>query len=147
MESWELVARETIRELVVRYAHGVDRGRFDEVAALFADDGVLDLPEGRRLTGPDAIREFLGGTRDTMRAGATSPSIRHHVTSHRIDVEGPDGAVGFAYFLVVTERGPDHWGRYADRYVRAGDRWRFAARRVRLDGRASDPRAAGPRQS
>jgi ketosteroid isomerase-like protein len=146
MESWELVARETIRELVARYAHGVDRGRFDEVAALFADDGVLELPEGRRLTGPNAIREFLGGTRDTLRAGATSPLIRHHVASHRIDVEGPDGAVGYAYFLVVTGGGPDHWGRYVDRYVRAGNRWCFAARRVRLDGRATDLRAAERRQ-
>jgi ketosteroid isomerase-like protein len=146
MEIWELVAREMIRDLVARYAHGVDRGRFDEVVALFADDAVLELPDGRRLTGHGAIRAFLDGTRDAARAAGANPFIRHHVASHHIDVEGPDGAVGFAYFFVLTERGPDHWGRYADRYARVGGRWLFASRRVRLDGWAPGSTAAERRR-
>mgnify|MGYP000721056195 CR=1 FL=1 len=28
--------------------------------------------------------------------------------------------------IVVTERGPDHWGRYRDRYVCLDGRWLFA---------------------
>src|SRR5262249_43867324 len=44
-------------------------------------------------------------------------------------------ACGFAYFVVLTARGLDHWGRYDDRYTTAsGGRWLFASRRVRLDG-------------
>ena len=147
MDVSELAARESIRDLVARYAHAADRGQFDEVAALFADDGVLELPDGRRLAGPAEIRAFLGGTGETMRAAATNPFIRHHVSSHRIVVEGADAAVGYAYFLVVTERGPDHWGRYVDRYVAVGATWRFASRRVRLDGYAPGSLAAERRRS
>jgi hypothetical protein len=69
--------------------------------------------------------------------------IRHHVANLHIEVSGPLSASGAAYFFVVTERGPDHWGRYRDRYVcRDGD-WRFAHRRVRLDGRAPDAKLGG----
>ena len=134
MDASELVAREMIRELVAAYAHAADRGRFADVASLFTESGVLELPDGRRFVGPAAIESFLAGTGRSRAAGTTNPSIRHHVSSHSILVESPDAAVGYAYFLVVTEQGPDHWGRYADRYVRENGRWRFAARRVRVDG-------------
>lgn len=138
MSLAELTARELIRDLVARYAHAADRGRFDEVAALFADDGTLELPDGRSLVGPAAIRAFLGDTGERLRAPAAAPVVlRHHVSSHRIVLEGPDAADGWAYLLVMSPRGPDHWGRYADRYVRVGDEWRFASRRVRIDGRAA----------
>jgi len=36
----------------------------------------------------------------------------------------------------VTERGPDHWGRYRDRLVVRDGRWLFAHRRARADGYA-----------
>ena len=74
-------------------------------------------------------------------------TIRHHVTSHRIDVTARDAATGAAYFLVVSDRGPDHWGRYRDRYVTADGAWRFAARRVRVDGWAPDSWAAARRST
>jgi hypothetical protein len=38
VEPWELGAREEIRELVARYAHCADGGRFDDLVALFAED-------------------------------------------------------------------------------------------------------------
>jgi uncharacterized protein (TIGR02246 family) len=141
------VARDAIRDLAARYAHAADRGRFDDVAALFAADAVLEMPDGRRLVGRDAVRAFLVETAETMRVAATTGSfIRHHVSSHQITVEAPDSAIGYAYFFVVTDRGPDHWGRYADRYVRTDDGWRFAQRRVRLDGFAPGSRAAERRR-
>jgi len=134
MELWELVAREAIRDLVARYAHAADRGRLDELCALFAGDGVLRIDERAPLVGHDAIRGFLGGTRESVRGQTETALIRHHVSNLRITVEGPESASGAAYFFVVTERGPDHWGRYRDRYRPEGGRWRFAERRVRLDG-------------
>ena len=141
------LARDAIRDLAARYAHAADRGRFDDVAALFATDAVLEMPDGRRFLGRDAVRAFLVETAATMRVAATPGSfIRHHVSSHQITVETPDRALGHAYFFVVTDRGPDHWGRYADRYVRIADGWRFAERRVRLDGFAPESRAADRRR-
>ena len=137
MEPWELAAREEIRETIARYAHLVDRGRFDELLLLFAPDGVLeanDLPPAR---GRDAIRVFLAGTKDRLAAASTRPLIRHHVSSVEIHVESPTAATVESYFLAVTERGPDHWGRYRDRLVVSEGRWCFQHRRVRTDGRVA----------
>jgi hypothetical protein len=46
----------------------------------------------------------------------------------------------------VTDRGVDHWGRYRDDLVRAGDVWRFAHRHVRTDGSAPGSWVEGRRR-
>jgi hypothetical protein len=51
MEPWQVAAREEIRELVARYAQHADRGRFDDLLALFADDGVLQIDDREPLCG------------------------------------------------------------------------------------------------
>jgi hypothetical protein len=134
VETWELIAREQIRELVAAYAHLADSGRFDELLELFAEDGVLrggEVPEAR---GRAAIRAFLTGTGSDLKSVTTVQLIRHHVSNRRIEVDAPDRARGTSYFFVVTDRGPDHWGRYRDEYVCRGGRWMFRHRRARLDG-------------
>jgi uncharacterized protein (TIGR02246 family) len=142
MDVAELTAREAIRELVARYAHAADSGRFDEVAGSFAPDGVLETPDRTEHRGRDAIRAFLGGTKRDLAAATEVPLIRHHVSNLRLDVADATSATGAAYFFVVTQRGPDHWGRYRDRYVCLDGVWRFAHRRVRLDGYAPQSWAA-----
>ena len=146
MEVWELVAREAMRELVARYAHAADGGRFEEVAAAFAADGVLETPDRVEHRGREAIRAFLGGTRTALAEATEVPLIRHHVSNLRLDIIDQTAATGAAYFLVVTQRGPDHWGRYRDRYVCLDGVWLFAHRRVRLDGYAPGSWAAERRQ-
>lgn len=143
MTPVELAAREALRELVAAYAHLADRGRLDELVALFAPTGRLQVDDRPPLEGRAAIRAFLGGTQDDVRAAAVAhPLIRHHVSNLTLALEAADAASGAAYFLVVTDRGLDHWGRYRDRYVRLPDGWRFAERRVRLDGAAPGSWAA-----
>lgn len=142
VETWELIAREQIRHLVAAYAHDADSGRFDELVGLFAEDGVLEPPDGEMHRGRDAIRAFLGGTKTHLAATTATALIRHHVSSLRIAVASPTEASGAAYFFVVTEHGPDHWGRYRDRYVCRDGQWHFAHRRVRLDGWAPNSWAA-----
>ena len=146
MEAWELDAREQIRDLVASYnAHG-DRGRFDEVMALFADDAVMDVGDGRTYTGVDEIRTIFTGTRDSVTDGSsdgtadgsTGPPgpryLQHHTAAPAITVDGPREASGQTYFTVMTDAGVDHWGRYQDAYRVVEGRWRFASRRVRVDG-------------
>jgi hypothetical protein len=146
MELWELTARESIRDLVARYAHGADGGRFDDVAATFAPDGVLETPDRVEHRGAEAIRSFLGGTKTALANATAAPFIRHHVSNLRIELLDRGSATGAAYFFVITERGPDHWGRYRDRYVCLDGRWLFAHRRVRLDGYAPESWAAERRR-
>ena len=137
METWELIAREQIRDLVAAYAQLADTGRFEALLELFSEDAVLrggDQPEAH---GREGIRAFLAGTASSLREVTAAPLIRHHVSNLRIEVLSPERAQGTSYFFVVTDRGPDHWGRYRDEYVRRGDRWLFRYRRARVDGYAA----------
>jgi uncharacterized protein (TIGR02246 family) len=133
----DAVARDAIRALVADYACGVDHGRFGEVAALFVDDGTLELPDGRTARGREAIAGVFGAAAGSLRVATAGSPVRHHVTTHRIVRDDADAARGTAYFLVITATGLDHWGTYRDRYVRWGDTWYFASRTVRLDGRTA----------
>lgn len=146
MEPAELAAREAIRDTIAAYAHFADSGRFADLASLFAPDGVLEIGGGPRLEGRGAIVGFLGGVKSDLAAGSgpvVSPRgggapgilIRHHVSSLTIEMKGADEAEAASYFLVLTAAGPDHWGRYRDRFRRIEGRWLFAHRRVTVDAR------------
>ena len=136
METWELEARESIRDLVARYNANGDAGRIAPPAELFAADAVLEVP-GEELLGRDAIRDFFDGlaraTKNQAEGGVKL--IRHFTATHQIDVHGPDRASGRCYYAVLTDRGLDHWGRYLDEYRCSGGRWVFSRRRATLDGR------------
>lgn len=135
MDTWELVARESIRDLVARYNANGDRGRFDEVRRLFAPDAVMEV-DGRAHHGVDEIMTIFTGTQERVRAVSTRTDriyVRHSLTSHQIDVLDEHHAAGRAYFSVVTPVGLDHWGRYTDRYARVEGGWLFTHRRVTID--------------
>ena len=137
MEIAELIAREAIRDVLARYNHAGDRGRFDEMVELFIADGVLEVGGASPIVGRAAIGRFFADTAASLAAETEVPLLRHHVSSVLIDVDRDlRAATASSYFLVVTERGIDHWGRYRDRLVPDDDTWRFAARRVRTDGAA-----------
>lgn len=136
MEPWELGAREAIRDAISRYAQLVDRGRLDELVMLFAPEATLEAGDLGTAQGRQAIRALFAAAGTRLGAAAARPLIRHHVTSLVIEVESRDAATAESYFLAVTGRGPDHWGRYRDRFVRSGEGWLFGHRRVRVDGRA-----------
>ena len=136
MEAWELVAREDVRHTIARYAHLVDRGRLDELVLLFTADGTLEAGDLPAVHGRDAIRAFLESTKGRLAARLPLPRIRHHVSSVLIETISPTVMGAYSYFFVVTERGPDHWGRYRDRLVLADGDWLFEHRRVTTDGRA-----------
>jgi hypothetical protein len=68
--------------------------------------------------------------------------LRHCVTNTTITIdpftaEGTRRARAESYFLVVTEAGLDHWGRYRDEFEPERDRWLLARRQVRTDGYAA----------
>src|SRR5262245_39277343 len=107
MELWELAAREQIRETLASYAHCADRGKFAEMAALFVEDGVLEIDGQPRLTGRAEIEGFLARTKAARAQGSSMPLIRHHVTSVTIDVLSREQAAAASYFLAITEEGLD----------------------------------------
>jgi hypothetical protein len=136
----ELWARSAIADLVARYNANGDAGRFDQVIALFALDAVMDVGDGCTYAGTDEIRRIFTGTRDRVLDPAGGPGfVRHFTATHQIDLHDETTASGRCYFQVLTAHGLDHWGRYLDRYRVVDGTWRFASRRVIIDGH--DPRS------
>jgi hypothetical protein len=139
MEHWELVARESIRDLVARYNANGDSGRFDPMLELFAEDATMELPDGVHR-GRAAIRAMVEGvaTRTGDRPKAGAKFIRHFTATHQIDLVSPTEAKGRCYYVVLTDRGVDHWGRYVDEYRQLEGRWLFWHRKVTTDGSVPD---------
>ena len=137
MESWQLVARESIRDLVARYNANGDSGRFDAVLELFLEDAVVEVGP-RVYRGREEIRTLFTGAARPASSGSKSATpverIWHHTATHQIDLVDPQFARGRSYFQVLTTAGLDHWGRYVDEYRVDSERWRFAARRISIDG-------------
>jgi hypothetical protein len=141
---WELQAREAIRTTIATYTASGDRFRLTELVDCFMPDGVLEIRGREPLVGRQAIFDALSArpARVESAAGGSDGTarfyLRHHVSSIRIESVDRTEARATSYFLAITPIGPDHWGRYRDRLVPDGDRWRFAHRLVAVDDHAPD---------
>jgi 3-phenylpropionate/cinnamic acid dioxygenase small subunit len=129
VRDWEVAAREAIRDLLARYNFCGDRGRFDELLEMFADDATM-VTDSATYVGRAAIRQlFVNASSDD------EPNrIRHFTSTVVIELTSPSRASARSYFQVLTDNGLDHWGTYRDVLVRSGNRWVFSRREVRVDG-------------
>ena len=129
----DLLAREAIRDLVIRYNSYGDSGHFDRMLGLFAPDATVEV-NGVAHHGLDEIRRVFSGVPDrTSRSGHGPAFLRHCTATHQIDLVDEATATGRCYFFVLTSVGLDHWGRYLDEYRVVGGEWRFSHRRVLTD--------------
>ena len=136
MELWELMARESIRDIVTRYHSNGDTGRYDQVVELFAPDAVVESREGPTWTGKEEIRAFLTRAQNSARPEAEKRMfVRCFISTHQIDLIDESTATGRYYYCAVTAIGPDHWGRFVDRYRTVDGVWKFAHRLTGVDGR------------
>ncbi|MGP0029140.1 MAG: nuclear transport factor 2 family protein [Acidimicrobiales bacterium] len=141
MDLWELVARESIRDLVARYNANGDSGRFDHVLECFAPDAVMEI-DGEVYRGRPHIRTIFTNAAEAARRWPEPLIMRHHTSTLQIDLAGPNEASSRCYYQVVTAKGLDHWGRYLDDYTVVDGVWYFARRREFLDGSVPDSWAA-----
>jgi SnoaL-like domain len=129
----DLLAREEIRDLVVRYNSYGDSGLIDRMLELFAPDAILEIGDDV-YRGPDEIgRVFSGVPAQTAGHGGRPAYLRHCTTTHQIDLLDDSTGTGRCYFFVLTAVGLDHWGRYLDEYRVVNAEWRFGRRRVLTD--------------
>ena len=125
----QLVARDAIRQLAVRYALAADGRDLDTLAGLF----VPDVDNGRYGTGPEGVKRFYD---QSLRKHHCSV---HFVGNHVIDFDAEDPehrASGVVYCRAQHHvLDPEHWWdevlAYWDTYERTEDGWRFRRRRVR----------------
>ncbi|CAJ1503999.1 nuclear transport factor 2 family protein [[Mycobacterium] burgundiense] len=148
MQTWELSAREHIRDTLARYTWSGDAGRVAGLADAFCPDGVLEIRGEPPLHGRAAIIERLGAVAETAPAVAGGRRIvRHNVANIRFDEVSPDRARVSSYFTVFTEIGLDHFGRYRDELVPVagadGTDWLIRHRFVSTDWSAPNSTMAG----
>ncbi|MGY3555451.1 nuclear transport factor 2 family protein [Williamsia sp. R60] len=133
MADWELAARERVRDTYAAYTHAGDRFRLAELAACFTEDGVLEVKGDGTAVGREAIVAMLSGARRDPGSAAEVPRIRHFVANIAFTSVTSERIGASAYFQVLTQRGPDHWGRYRDVFVPVGARWLLSHRLVAVD--------------
>lgn len=112
--------------LIALYANLNDAGRWDEVAALYVEDGVMTRP-----TAPDAP---LTGRAAILAAfkGRPPRKTRHVCANVVIEVLGPDEARGESAMILLQPDAAPLAGSFHDHFIRTAEGWRFAARRGNL---------------
>lgn len=127
-----MLVERACERLVHLYARLADAGDPRGAAALFAPDGVLDMPGGKRFVGPEAVQRRL-------EEQPRNQVSRHVMSNLIVDYLDEGSARGFCYFTLYRgTRGaspgplpsqlPFVVGQYDDEYVLAADGWRFARR-------------------
>lgn len=140
----ELLAREAIRNTMAKYTTSGDRLRIDDFVSCFTEDAIIEAENVRpeqafRYEGRAAIRSWQERwlrrePGETATHAATF--VRHHLSTSKIDITGPDIAMARTYWVAWTDIGPDHAGYYIDAFRKVGEEWLIAHRRVRLDWEA-----------
>ncbi len=123
----ELLDREAIRELPVRYCDCVWRNDLAGLVDLFAEDGVFTV-KGRERSitqkGREALRRMYSEA-----LGDLNP--RPYIHNHVVDLAGSDRATGRCYVELRSLARNMEWigsGYYEDEYVKVGGKWKFASR-------------------
>jgi uncharacterized protein (TIGR02246 family) len=126
-------ARQEIANLCAAYTMSADRGRPDEVAAVFSPNAVFDIESGK-LEGRDAIRAFFTDliASAVLGPGRQSPA-RHHLTTSQVTFDDTAHASGRTYFIVVRDGTIIQSGIYVDRYILSDGQWMIGYRQVRME--------------
>jgi len=118
--------KDAIRELLHRYCFCMDEGRFDELAALFSDDGQWVAPY-RTAKGPADIAAWL------KQSVPPSPRRVHYVMNSIIDCDGMRATARSNYLVMVEGVNgpfPSVCGVYDDVLVKQQAGWRFQCRQL-----------------
>jgi hypothetical protein len=117
--------RESVRDLLARYALYIDSGQADEWVALFTEDGVFEVGHGMEpAVGRDALKAFAS----SLEVGA----MHHLFTDQVIDIEA-DRATCTATAIVLSKGSIMFAGRSYDELERVDGSWRIRFRSYTVD--------------
>ena len=128
-------------ELLAKYQYLADSGRTRELSELFLPDAVYKT-NTEELVGSAAIFDFFSRTAASFTSAGFLPA-RHHLSSVYIEPRSDGSASTYACFQLVGSAGVDHWGTYRDEVVSTDDGWRFARRKVKVEGHVPDSPVIG----
>ena len=137
--------REAIRDLFARQNLAYDRREAERTAAMFTEDGVLELMgSDLRFEGRDSIRAYMGRLLEV-----TGDDYRHWTNSLAIEaVEGaPDEARVECYIAAfgMNDGTLRLAGRYFDHLRKVDGEWLFAHRRYEREFNLGTHSAASSR--
>ena len=137
--------REAIRDLFARQNLAYDRREAERTAAMFTEDGVLELMgSDLRFEGRDSIRSYMGRLLEV-----TGDDYRHWTNSLAIEaVEGaPDEARVECYIAAfgMNDGALRLAGRYFDHLRKVDGEWLFAHRRYEREYNLGTHSAASSR--
>jgi hypothetical protein len=119
-----------VRAVIAAYAQAVDDGRHGDIAAMFCEDGSVDLPAAGVVAGREALYALF--------RGGPPPSLsRHVVTSIHVTRWSADHAEAISDLVVVGRGDGAPWGirsvgRYIDLLHCRDGGWRFHSRTLRF---------------
>ena len=122
--------KDAIRELMAEYCFRLDDGRYDDMAALFTEDGTWDTALGK-ATGRAEIAKLAADIRS--RAGANRPRAAHLVTNIVMALDGAHARVRSNW--IVMQNSPDGpkdrlRRRLSDEIVQHDGQWLFRYRKI-----------------
>ena len=128
----ELADRLTIVDIVATYCCRLDEYDVQAAAAVFAEDGVLDLgPTGGLVEGRAAIAERLAVSQGRYRRS------HHQVGQVEVDLDGDRAhaeATVTSWYEAPDGSRSTLRGRYVDDLRRGADGWRVARRELWVNG-------------
>jgi hypothetical protein len=120
-----------IQRLFVDYGRKCDEADHPGYAALFTEDGEVDLGPHGSARGREAIRELMERT-----SGPRGSSFRI-ISNPRVELDGDRATAGamFTVFVRDAEGLPKvvSLGFHSDELVRESGRWRFARRTANIE--------------
>jgi SnoaL-like domain len=127
-EVQELLDKQAIRELMIRYCRGLDRMDAELISSVYHPD-AHDDHGGRTFSGADIGKSILDWTRElNVEMGS------HHITNETIRVDGDTAACESYYSGFMLECHDDGQrtiqmvGRYLDRLERRNGEWKISER-------------------
>ena len=122
--------KDAIREVMAEYCFRLDGGRYDDMAALFTEDGTWDTAFGA-ATGRAAIAAQARDIR--LKAGDNRPRAVHLTTNIVIALTGDKAEVRSNWTVVQNSpQGPKigSGGGYVDQMVKENGKWLFRYRKI-----------------
>ena len=120
----ELIDRQEIWSLLLRYGRGIDRLDYDLIRSCYWDDAIDD--HHSFVGSPEAFIDWAFGFSREYN------TVHHHgVNNHYVELDG-DEAHGETYYTFIgAHKTPPHMlsiGRYIDHYQRRDGVWKIANR-------------------
>ncbi|MBO9378019.1 nuclear transport factor 2 family protein [Sphingomonas histidinilytica] len=135
MSLQELIDKDAIEQVYVRYCEIVDSKSFDRMDEVFTEDCVGDYSQA---LGPGVISPNRASLIASMHANlgpqSSCGATHHNVLNFRIGVDGDEARAKVHYYAVHRGRGAQEgalysmWGQYADELRRTPAGWRVARR-------------------